>query len=351
MMDGIFGRRNFRNELVWCYAGGGVPKKDFPRKHDTILRYTKTDQYFFEPIYRPYSEGTQERGRTAVKGKYYEEGLRASGTPINDWWTDVSKITSPTDPEKIGYPTQKSEALLQRILAASSRRGDIVCDPFCGCGTTVAVAEKMGRKWIGVDISPSAIGVMKRRLEKIGAPPKIVGLPVTEGDLRHLKPFEFQNWVIQQVNGTPSPRRSGDMGVDGLSFMYHEPIQVKRSERVGRNVVDNFETAVKRSGKGVGYIVAFSFSKGAHEEAARARRAGEANIVLVTVSDLLNASEAMTRPGAPSPPTARKPTPELMRLLSAFERSLGERPLPPSRPKTARPAPEQLIESDQSPVS
>ena len=76
------------------------PKKDFPRKHDTIFRYTKGDNYFFAPIYRPYSEGTVQRGRTAVKGKYFEEGLRAEGTPVNDWWTDVPKITSPNDKEK-----------------------------------------------------------------------------------------------------------------------------------------------------------------------------------------------------------------------------------------------------------
>ncbi len=154
--DDLFGVNNFRNELVWCYAGGGVPRKDFPRKHDTIFRYTKTNDYYFDPIYRPYSAGTVQRGRTAVKGKYAERGLRAEGTPINDWWTDIPKVTSPTDPEKLGYPTQKSEALLDRILTVSSKPGDIVLDPFCGCGTTVAVAQKLQRQWIGIDISPQA---------------------------------------------------------------------------------------------------------------------------------------------------------------------------------------------------
>jgi hypothetical protein len=218
---------------VWCYAGGGVPKKDFPRKHDTIFRYTKGNDYFFSPIYRPYSEGTVQRGRTAVKGKYYEEGLRAEGTPVNDWWTDVPKITSPNDREKLGWPTQKSEALLARIIGASSQPGDVVLDPFCGCGTTVAVAHRLKREWIGIDISPTATGVMQRRMTKLGATAKVIGVPITEEGLRELKPFEFQNWVIRHIHGTGSQRKSGDMGIDGYSFMENLPIQVKRSEGSG----------------------------------------------------------------------------------------------------------------------
>ena len=165
LMDAVFGVDNFRNEVIWCYAGGGIPKKDFPRKHDVILRYTKTDKYFFSPIYRPYSPGTVQRGRTAVKGKYAERGLRPEGTPVNDWWPDVPKITSPTDPEKLGYPTQKPEALLERIIKASSNTGDTVLDPFCGCGTAIAVAQRLGRHWIGIDSTHLAITLVKSRLK------------------------------------------------------------------------------------------------------------------------------------------------------------------------------------------
>ena len=104
-MDKIFGHENFRNEIVWCYSGGGIPKAAFPRKHDSILFYSNGAECTFNVQYRPYSEGTQQRGRTQVKGKYFESGLRADGTPVNDWWTDIKKVTSPTDPEKIGYPT------------------------------------------------------------------------------------------------------------------------------------------------------------------------------------------------------------------------------------------------------
>jgi len=140
-MDKIFGcgrgsgsqkEPGFRNEIVWCYAGGGTPKREYPRKHDMILWYSKGSEWTFNTVYRAYSDGTQQRGRTQVKGKYFEEGLRQEGTPINDWWPDVKRITSPTDPEKIGFPTQKSEELLTRIIWVGSNEGDVVADLFCG---------------------------------------------------------------------------------------------------------------------------------------------------------------------------------------------------------------------------
>lgn len=287
MCDELFGIGNFRNEIVWCYAGGGIPKSDLPRKHDVILRYTKTNDYFFQPIYREYSPGTVQRGRTAVKGKYFEQGLRQEGTPINDWWTDVPKITSPTDPEKIGYPTQKPEALLNRIISMSSSPGQVVLDPFCGCGTTIASALKLGRKWIGIDISPTAVRLIVTRLRKLGHEPTIIGLPVTLEELRALKHFEFQNWVIDRFGGTHAPCKSGDKGVDGYSLGSHDPIQVKQSERVGREIVDKFQTAMRREKKRKGYIVAFSFTKGSREEVARVKRVEKLEIELVCVADML----------------------------------------------------------------
>ena len=153
-MDKIFGsgagstNKNspgFRNQIIWCYSGGGTPNREFPRKHDVILWYSKSSNWKFNTAYRPYSEGTQQRGRTQVKGKYFEQGLRSEGTPVNDWWPDVKKITSPTDSEKIGYPTQKSEALLERVIRIGSDEGDIIADFFCGGGTTAAAAQQLNR--------------------------------------------------------------------------------------------------------------------------------------------------------------------------------------------------------------
>ena len=165
LMDAIFGRQNFRNEIVWCYAGGGIPTRDFPRKHDILLRYTKSKDYTYNPVYRPYTPGTLKRGRTQIKGKYYDQGLRTEGTPVNDWWADVGKITSPTDPEKVGYPTQKPLALYERIIRASSNEGDMVLDPFCGCATTPIAAERLTRQWVGMDIWNGAIEQVRQRME------------------------------------------------------------------------------------------------------------------------------------------------------------------------------------------
>jgi DNA modification methylase len=350
MCDGIFGSRNFRNEIVWCYAGGGIPKKDFPRKHDTILRYTKGKDYYFAPIYRPYSAGTVQRGRTAVKGKYFDEGLRAEGTPVNDWWTDVPKITSPNDREKLGWPTQKSEALLERIIMASSEPGAVVLDPFCGCGTTVAVAHRLGRQWLGIDISPTATGVMQRRMAKLGATAKVIGVPVTEAGLRDLKQFEFQNWVIRHIHGTGAPRRCKEMGIDGYSFLEHLPIQIKRSDGVGRNVVESFEAAIDRDGKHKGYIVAFSFTSPAHEEAARAKATGRCEVVLVTVSDLLDAAQTLA-PIAPSTRIPRRsPTPDLMQLLAALQEKAEDWTIPGLDPPRWRRTADELIESSRRSV-
>src|SRR6266850_5144525 len=174
-MDKIFGtgagsarksEAGFRNQIIWCYSGGGTPSSEFPRKHDVILWYSRSGQWTFNTQYRPYSEGTQQRGRTQVKGKYFEEGLRTEGTPINDWWPDVKKITSPTDPEKIGYPTQKSEELVGRIISIGSDKDDVVADFFCGGGTTAAAAQRLGRRWIACDQSRVAVAITADRLTR-----------------------------------------------------------------------------------------------------------------------------------------------------------------------------------------
>ena len=168
-LDEIYGKGQFRNEIIYCYSGGGLPEREMPRKHDNIYWYTKGVVWTFNTQYRPYSEGTVQRGRTAVKGE--DAQLRAEGTPINDWWPDVKKITSPTDPEKLYYDTQKAEELLTRIVQMGSNSGDLVLDIFGGSGTTAAVAEKLGRRWITSDIGKPACMIMRKRLIDQGAKP------------------------------------------------------------------------------------------------------------------------------------------------------------------------------------
>jgi len=166
-------------------------------------------------------------------------------------------------------------------------------------------AQKLQRQWIGIGISPTAVGLMERRVKKAGATRvKLVGMPVTEEQPRALRPFEFQNWVIQRLNGTHSPRKSGDVGIDGYTFFFHDPIQVKQSERVGRNVVDNFETAIERNRSTAGTVVAFSFTRGAYEETARAKAAKGLDITLTTVQQLLTSdlADPVTRTSPHSSP-------------------------------------------------
>lgn len=299
MCDDIFGYHNFRNEIVWCYRGAGYPKKDFGKRHDTIFRYSKTDDYIFnlDEVREEYADATKERfkhyiGNVRKGGDFGIQKLNPLGKQPDDWW-QIQPI-APSAKERWGYPTQKPEVLLDKLLRASSNRGDIILDAFCGCGTTLAVAEQLRRSWVGIDISPSAIALVKNRLAKIGVKEKninIIGMPNRSDDLKKFAPYEFQYWVINEMHGTPNSRKSGDMGIDGLSFLTHAPIQVKQSDGVGRNVIDNFETALRRYYKNhptemKGYIVAFSFGKGAHEEVARARKDGF-KIVLVTVQDIL----------------------------------------------------------------
>ena len=161
IMDEIFGKDKFRNEVIWTYSGGAVPFNDYPRKHDTLLKYRKTDSHIFNIQYRPYNELTAKRMRTIHKGIMVDV---ERGTPITDWWTDIKVPTGPENKEKIGYPTQKPEALLERIIQVSSNEGDLVADFFCGSGTTLATAEKLGRKWIGSDLGKFGIHTTRKRM-------------------------------------------------------------------------------------------------------------------------------------------------------------------------------------------
>lgn len=271
MLDGIFEPRNFLNNIVWCYGLGGSSDRYWPRKHDDLLWYSKEkDAHYFNAPLMPASSNR----------------MRGQMKKIPDCW-DIPTINNMAR-ERLGYPTQKPEILLERIVESSSREGEVVLDPFAGCGTALVAAHRLGRRWIGIDISPTAVRIMERRMLTVGARNfEVVGMPMTVPELKDLLPFEFQNWVIQQFNGIQARTKSGDKGIDGYSSRY-EPIQVKRSEGVGRNVIDNFETALARAGRQRGFIVAFSFTKGAREEAARAKAEANLSVSLVTVEQLLS---------------------------------------------------------------
>jgi len=362
MMDEVFGYRLFRNEIGWRYSGWNKKlARHFERRRDSILFYGRSQKQAFNSLSTPWQSEDEyikvrkqkvyedDDGRRFVMSdagagtrvpRYLDEAM-AYGRPIDDTW-DIDKINN-SSRERRGYPTQKPEALLERIITASSNPGDVVLDPFCGCGTTVAVAERLGRQWIGIDISPTAMEVMKRRFFNQTMPhryPRVVDVPDNEAALRDLAPFEFQNWVINALNGTHNPKKTGDMGIDGYWWFTKDPIQVKQSDRVGRNVVDNFETAVRRAGHDAGYVVAFSFTKGAHEEAARARQDG-LSIKLISVKEVLL---SVRRPEEKLS-LAQKygPQPEVDQLPG----TVTELPMPPLRKPGEMPTVDELIASDR----
>jgi DNA modification methylase len=315
MLDEVFGYDNFRNEIIWHYSGWNRHGEyHFNRRYDQIYFYGKSDKSKFYSYAMPWASKeeyvklrkqkfhTDKDGREYVlsdagggkRVKRYLIDAMKDGKPVDDVW-DIDKINN-SSKERTGYPTQKPEALLERIIKTSSKKDDLVLDPFCGCGTTLSVAQLLGRQWIGIDISPTAIKLVEKRMIKRyginkGKDFDVIGMPTTLTELKALEPFEFQNWVINEMKARQSKKLSSDFGLDGYydKTIFTDPagIQVKQSEGVGRNVVDNFETALKRAKYEKGYVVAFSFSKGAREETARIKKEG-LDVRLVEVDDLLH---------------------------------------------------------------
>jgi hypothetical protein len=164
----------------------------------------------------------------------------------------------------------------------------VVLDAFCGCGTTMVVAEKLKRRWIGIDISFTAIELVKQRMHRLGAVDfAVIGMPTTVEDAKKLEPFDFQNWILRKIHGYPSKRKTGDYGIDGFTLINQYPIQVKKQEKIGRPDLDRFVGAVRRTGKNKGYIIAFSFTSGALAEKERLIREENLTIKLITVEDIL----------------------------------------------------------------
>lgn len=167
LLDDIFGKDSFINELVWCYTGPTNQKRNFPRKHDCVLLYSKTGDYIFnaDNVRVPFVKSNKSGGKTSFAGKKDEsflERLDEKGKIPEDWWADIADLGK-VHSEAVGYATQKPIKLLERIIKASSNEGDLVCDFFGGSGTTAAVAEKLGRHWITCDIGKPASLVMRKR--------------------------------------------------------------------------------------------------------------------------------------------------------------------------------------------
>lgn len=218
ILDDIFGKERFKNEIIWTYNGGALPRGDYPRKHDAIFRYTISNNSVFNVAYRPYKENTQSVGKSSTYGKNGAADLDLErGTPITDWWTDIPTVTG-WNPEGVGYATQKPEKLLERIINASSNEGSIVADFFGGSGTTAAVAEKLGRRWITSDIGKPATMIMRKRLIDNDA-----------------KPFLYQSigdYQREQLASTMGSRyRIGDLNEIVLKLYGANPFKVEDNPR------------------------------------------------------------------------------------------------------------------------
>ena len=168
VLDAIFGKKNFRNEIVWCYKSGGATSRYFAKKHEIVLFYSKNNTYKFNSVEEKSYQGIGYNTGNKNVHLYEDEHVNNLGphTLVNlkDWWEIGMLATS--SKERTGYPTQKPLPLLERIIKASSNEGDWVLDPFCGCATTCVAAHMLGRKWIGIDVSPAAEILVRKRIDR-----------------------------------------------------------------------------------------------------------------------------------------------------------------------------------------
>ena len=313
VMDLIFGVKNFRNELVWCYKERGISKTCYNKKHDVILYYSKQrgkQTFNYDIIRESYSKVTIKkfkytddkgrkfriRGRNVPEaGKWrqktdipineeseytYRQYLDESIGPLPRDWFEMPFINQAAK-ERLGYPTQKPEALLERIIRASSNEGDLVADFFCGCGTTVAVAQKLNRKWIGVDISHLAVRLIYDRLLKpyedqaeayqeikdnieINGFPKDIAAAKDLAKKTEKGPFKFQDWIIEiLLRGVSNPKKTADGGYDGyLTFLKSDKdkgvilIEVKSGNVSVKNIRE-FIDVVNTENAAIGIFVCF----------------------------------------------------------------------------------------------
>jgi DNA modification methylase len=327
ILDKVFGENQFRNEIVWHYSGWNANLKDsFNKRYDTIFFYTKSKTQIFNGFSEMWQSEDEyvklrkqkvhldENGKKYVLSdggngtrvnRYLDEAMEY-GKPVCDVWI-IDKVNN-SSKEKIGYPTQKPEKLLERIIKCASNENDTVLDPFVGGGTTIAVADKLNRNWVGIDQSVAAVKVTEMRMQNLQglfSKPFVTQLHKYDYDtLRYKDAFEFEIFIVTQFGGINNSKQRGDLGLDGKT-RENQPIQVKRSENIGRNVVDNFHSAVMRNDKSlyeankaevkpVGFIIAFSFGKGAVQEVARLKNEENIIIKLVTVEEII--------------PIAKKPT-------------------------------------------
>jgi DNA modification methylase len=329
MMDQIFGYGNFVAEIIWrrkCQSASITSKcRGFGNNHDTILVYAKSGHYKFNRVtykieadpkkYQQDEGGYFKTAPADGEGQYCDETLdkmvkagKAHVTsggrirtktyltpkdgrlyevrPVDNMWLDLPNMMHVPKKERMGWPTQKPEALLERIIRASSDEDDVVLDPFCGCGTALAVSKRLNREFIGIDISKTGCTVTCDRLG--GTVPIVGGWTIPE--LKAMDPHDFARLVIVELmGGIVNPRKTGDKGIDGWTEYKTVAVQAKKLKHpAGRPTVTLLSGDMKREGFTHGIVVAFEFSKDAKEEAARLLTDEGQTIDLVPVKDLIS---------------------------------------------------------------
>lgn len=324
VMDAVFGAQSYRNEIIWKRQSAHSDATRYGSVHDTLLYYSKGDSPAWNKVYQPYDPDYVDRyyrykeddGRCFKSGDLSAYGLQgggyeyewngheklwrcpretmqrlhdegklyytkngiarikqyldeAPGMPPQDLWCDVQSLRS-WHKERLGYQTQKPEALLERAIQASSSEGDLVLDPFCGCGTTVAAAQKLNRRWLGIDITYLSIALVRRRLDDSfgeAADYEVIGEPTSvpdAGALAQQDPYQFQWWALDLVGARPADEKKGaDRGIDGRLYFHDEPaggetklvvISVKSGHTSVRDIRD-LAHVVERENAAIGVLI------------------------------------------------------------------------------------------------
>jgi DNA modification methylase len=366
LLDGIFGEMNLIAKIIWQRNNRTIPSKFISHTYDAILFYGKTSNIKYFPQYIDYSDNEKESLYKYIENetgrRYMLVGLTrpnatdrpnliyeflgitrtwrfskekmenelkqgrivqskpeavpmykqymGEGKPLGDIWTDLPLIR--VSKEMTGYPTQKPLALLERMISMSTQKGDLVFDPFCGSGTSLVAAEKLGRKWLGVDISPSACQISSQRIQQIQKDSSDDPLQLQDNktlkQMQNMPHYEFESWVItalanlfnnnpefsESIGLAPSPTMkvysiAKDIGFDAeLDGRENSiPVMVKHKEKVGAKEIQNFAIQLKHHKRKKGLFIAFSFSKIALDEIGKRRLEG-LEITPISARDILS---------------------------------------------------------------
>ncbi len=416
LMDGVFGPENFLADVTWKRTGTHSDAKRWSPVADTLLHYSKTRSPTWNPLHQPHSEeylaskyrfrerdgrrymldnmtspkprpnmiyewkghpspplgwrfSQETMAKLDAEGRiWYPDSKRKrprlkryldemGGVLAGNVWTDIDPINSRAA-ERLGYPTQKPESLLERIILASSNEGDVLLDPFCGCGTAIAVAQRLKRKWIGIDITHLAIGLIKHRLrhafgEEVSKTYQVIGEPVSVPDateLAHEDPYQFQWWALGLVGARPFEQKRGrDQGIDGRLYFHDEgeggrTKQIILSVKSGHvNVKDarDLRGVIEREKAEIGLLITLEdATKPMRTEAASAgfyksQWGNHPRLQILTIAELLEGKRIDYPPTVnvthKRAPKAETPAPEQLELAPARTADVRKRAQAPTK--------------------